>query len=296
MSTEISDFEVNNLLRREMVTRRMDTGRVRFGCNGGSVTIAGVLHFTGADISPQEVPKFLYQLEQAVKGIRGVKNVKMDFEGWEKNQAGKWQASIASWKDADNKKNDDSPSISAPTNVYAPLQEPSTLDSVSPKSCPQCGFYHLKGYNFCENCGLRVKIKPAKTTIKVCPSCKYQTFSMALTSCPSCGIELVHRDLDYFIMRCGGCGNIKNKITNFCPECGKSLVIEAIPDVSDAPIKHEKVVTQDDVREMIKKSEETVVEKPKSETVPQTLKDRIRDLLDQEKAKSISNKGPGGPT
>lgn len=84
----VSDYEINGSVRRELVARGLDITQVRYRCHGGTVEVTGMLHFKEPK-SPAQVIKELFLLDGALSAIRGVKRVKMQFDGFEK-QSGKW--------------------------------------------------------------------------------------------------------------------------------------------------------------------------------------------------------------
>jgi hypothetical protein len=85
---EVSDYEINGTVRREIASLGIDLSGIHYRCSGGAVEITGKLKFHDPK-SPAEAIKFLMVLEDQISKIRGVKRVRMDFEDWEKN-AGKW--------------------------------------------------------------------------------------------------------------------------------------------------------------------------------------------------------------
>lgn len=91
---QVSDYEINGAVRRELVARNVDLRDVRYRCSNGSVEVSGTLKFTETK-SISEVAKELFILEQALSGIRGVRRVKLDFSDWERSASGKFARTVA---------------------------------------------------------------------------------------------------------------------------------------------------------------------------------------------------------
>jgi len=89
---EVSDYEINGNVRRELVMRGLDLGELRYRCSGGAVELTGKLIFKEPK-APYQIIKELNLLEQAIGAIRGVKRVHMEFEDWQ-HSAGKWSKTV----------------------------------------------------------------------------------------------------------------------------------------------------------------------------------------------------------
>jgi len=279
----ISDFEINNFVRRELVVRRLDTSCLKFGTSGGVVYVNGTIKFIGTEVSVNEMPKYLYLLEQSVRGIRGVRNVKMEFEGWVKNKSGKWMQA----KDDDKKKNnkDDGSSVSQgsvappPVQPEIPIKKPSINENTEDHNkiivksfpCRNCGHWILKGIDFCENCGSENTIKKLKSYMIKCNKCDFKSVKPVSGNCPECGEKLEQIPAEYYASKCEHCGYVKKWILNFCPECGFDL------SKNDEP--EEKPVFEEDYEET-----------PVNEEKEISLKEKVKMLLEQEKEKAIQKK------
>lgn len=104
----VSDYEINGSVRRELTARGLDISQIRYRTSGGSVEVSGILHFKEPK-SPAQVIKELFLLDSAIAGIRGVKRVKMQFDGFEK-QSGKWGVDMKAKNKEEAEKKDDSKS------------------------------------------------------------------------------------------------------------------------------------------------------------------------------------------
>ncbi|MBI4858815.1 MAG: hypothetical protein HY815_00870 [Candidatus Riflebacteria bacterium] len=98
---EVSDYEINGSVRRELVMRGIDLTDLRYRCSGGAVELSGKIRFKEPK-APYQVIKELTLLEQSISAIRGVKRVHMEFEDWQRS-AGKWSRTV----DDDEKKPDE---------------------------------------------------------------------------------------------------------------------------------------------------------------------------------------------
>jgi hypothetical protein len=85
--SEVSDYEINGTIRRELTSLGIDLTGVRYRCSGGAVEIVGKLKFHEPK-PPSDAIKFITLLEDQVGKIRGVKRVKIDFDDWEKSGSG----------------------------------------------------------------------------------------------------------------------------------------------------------------------------------------------------------------
>lgn len=85
---QVSDYEINGSVRRELTSRGIDLMNLRYRTSGGSVEVSGSLQFKESK-SPAQVVKELFLLESSLMGIRSVKRVKLEFDDYEK-KAGKW--------------------------------------------------------------------------------------------------------------------------------------------------------------------------------------------------------------
>ncbi|MDD5090756.1 MAG: hypothetical protein PHQ23_07540 [Candidatus Wallbacteria bacterium] len=283
---DISDFEINNRVRRELVTRRFDTSTLRFGSAGGSVNISGKLHFTGGDIQPPEIPRILHQLEQAVRAIPGVKGFKIDIEEWERNPAGRWVGRQAGPQSRPDRGGEQTvPKQSAEKSKRTPAMKPEIMAMIIPVACQSCGMSLYQGYMFCEHCGSSVQLKQNTSTVRKCARCSFRTFNPAADNCPDCAEILMKVELNYLMYRCSRCGHIKSKIQNFCPECGF--------DLAESAAFYDKISVSESMDSQHNQSADGKTEpavNPEEPDHPQTIQERVREIMEEGREKELTRK------
>ncbi|PKK91965.1 MAG: hypothetical protein CVV64_00635 [Candidatus Wallbacteria bacterium HGW-Wallbacteria-1] len=174
---EVSDLELNNLIRRLMTIKRIDTNKVNYRTTKGAVQVTGELAFVGLMKDPEELPHEVAALEDAIKMIKGVKRVIIDFDGLEKNDiTGDWtlrkgsklktkdellrEKKIADQKNKETEsasnllmKDDDDFSAAADAKSDV-LREIMSKISAMKIQCPECKIE----YKYCLTCGTKLKI------------------------------------------------------------------------------------------------------------------------------------------
>ena len=86
----VSDLEINNNIRRIMTKRRIDVNKITYRTSHGTVMIGGELKFVGKKFKPDELVHEIEALESFITGVKGVKDCKIDFDGYEKSDEGDW--------------------------------------------------------------------------------------------------------------------------------------------------------------------------------------------------------------
>lgn len=176
-ANEISDLELNNLIRRLMTIKRIDTNKVTYRTTKGAVQVTGELSFVGLVKDPEELPHEIAALEDAIKMIKGVKRVNIEFDGFEKNDiTGDWsirkgskiktkEELIREKKLADQKKaetesasslllKDDDDFSAAADAKNDVLKEIMSKIQAMKIQCPECKIE----YKYCLTCGTKLKI------------------------------------------------------------------------------------------------------------------------------------------
>lgn len=291
---EITDFEINNLVRRELVVRRLDTSVINFGTSGGIVYVNGQIKFIGPEVALNELPKYLYLLEQSLRGIRGVKNVKMEFEGWEKNKAGKW---IPKREKKDDKKHKNDVNQSgvpsgggAPKAVKSDFSEKKktnfTLNQIAPVIyCPHCNADMVKPHKYCRLCGHKLYAVKNKARLWICEKCE-SIYLKEVKECQKCKGNLKEDSIDYFTLICDKCKLKYNVIFKYCPECGQ--------DINKKVVRESVVSDPIDIREQLKDSQQEI--KVPDEIVDDKednkddLKSKVKMILEKQKEEAIKRK------
>jgi hypothetical protein len=85
----VEDWEINVLVRGELVKRFVNTKFVRISTNNGCVLVTGVLTFLGPPIDESHIPAILLKIEKDIRNIKGVRDLKLQFADWMKRD-GKW--------------------------------------------------------------------------------------------------------------------------------------------------------------------------------------------------------------
>lgn len=85
----IEDWQINVEVRSALVKRFVDTKTVIISTNNGSVLIKGELRFLGGNVEEEHIPAILLKIEEDLKYIKGVKDVKINFKDWIKVN-GRW--------------------------------------------------------------------------------------------------------------------------------------------------------------------------------------------------------------
>ncbi len=88
----IEDWDINVVVRQELVKEWVDTKKITFNTIGGVVYIKGVIIFKKvlkddpliAFIKERAEKKRLTRIERKIKKIPGVKGVKFDLQDWAK--------------------------------------------------------------------------------------------------------------------------------------------------------------------------------------------------------------------
>ncbi len=88
--SNVSDLEINNNIRRIMTKRRIDVNKITYRTSHGTVMIGGELKFVGKKFKPDELVHEIEALESFITGVKGVKDCKIDFDGYEKSDEGDW--------------------------------------------------------------------------------------------------------------------------------------------------------------------------------------------------------------
>jgi len=172
----MSDLEINNHIRRLLTKRRIDVTKVTYRTSSGVVFIGGALVFIGFTKEVEELPKEMGLIEEMIRSIRGVKNVKIEFDDFEKDDvSGEWiykgkeltkdekvrekikdmkskgpQADVKKMIMQDMESFEDAGVLRAEalTKIMA-LIEKITI------RCPDCGIE----YKYCLTCGTKLKIE-----------------------------------------------------------------------------------------------------------------------------------------
>lgn len=124
---EPTDLEISAQIRRELSSRRIDLSKIKFQVSSGNVSISGEFCFAGFTKSADETAVELKFLENALNQIKGVKNLKIEFTNWAKNNLGSWEP-ITATKQI-------SPSLTGANEGIFVCQECNTVI----KFCPCCG-------------------------------------------------------------------------------------------------------------------------------------------------------------
>lgn len=89
---KIKDWELNTKANAEFVKKWVNTQFLKISTTAGTVHVSGKIDFSGGKIDPNsdaEVINVLKNVDRMIKGINGVKDVKYDFENWQK-VGGNW--------------------------------------------------------------------------------------------------------------------------------------------------------------------------------------------------------------
>lgn len=176
-TTGISDLEINNHIRRLLTKRRIDATKTTYRTATGVVNIGGSLVFIGPQKDVDELPKQLQLLEEMIRSIRGVKNVKIDFDDFEKDDVtGEWlyKGKLLSREEqvrekikertTDNKQVDVKKMIMQDDESFADdagvlrseaLSKIMSLIEKITIRCPDCGIE----YKYCLTCGTTLKVE-----------------------------------------------------------------------------------------------------------------------------------------
>ncbi|MEN8150227.1 MAG: BON domain-containing protein [Planctomycetota bacterium] len=84
----MANVDLTKAVRTILIKNWLDVGKVRLQVAGGNVIIRGRLARSRDDQPVNGL--FIEQLEQAIRGTKGVKNVRWILEGWEFDR-GQWQ-------------------------------------------------------------------------------------------------------------------------------------------------------------------------------------------------------------
>ncbi|HOY66762.1 MAG TPA: hypothetical protein PLP29_07715, partial [Candidatus Ozemobacteraceae bacterium] len=88
---EVTDLEISAGIRRELSSRRVDLGKLKFAVSGGVVTFTGELAFIGLGKSPDEIAVEIKFIESTLRMQRGVKELRFDLENLSRSDSGKWE-------------------------------------------------------------------------------------------------------------------------------------------------------------------------------------------------------------
>lgn len=97
---KVSDYEINGMVRRTLVSRNVDLQELQYRCSNGAVDLTGSLKFKEVK-SISEVAKELFLLEEAILGIRGVRRVSFNLDSWEKSRSGQYVRKLETDKEDD---------------------------------------------------------------------------------------------------------------------------------------------------------------------------------------------------
>lgn len=175
-SGQMSDLEINNHIRRLLTKRRIDVTKVTYRTSSGVVFVGGDLVFIGFTKEVDELPKELALIEEMVRSIRGVRNVKIEFDDFEKDDvSGEWiykgkeltkdekiREKIKDAKEkgpqADVKKmimqDMESFEDAGVLRAEALAQIMTMIEKITIR-CPDCGIE----YKYCLTCGTKLKIE-----------------------------------------------------------------------------------------------------------------------------------------
>jgi hypothetical protein len=274
MPREVSDLEINNNIRRIMTKRRIDTNKCTYRTTRGTVTIGGDLNFIGMIKQPEEIVHEIQFLEDMIKNLQGVRDVKIDFDGYEKNDDGDWMyKGSAKDKQAPKKKK---------------TEEEIIRDKIKEKIMNKLD----ENYN-----GLSSDKESSSVVV-----------DDTITRAPREVIEEFVNSIKSLVIKCGDC----ETEFNYCPKCGSKIKITFVTDeeewtydgknisskkpsssfstVSSSPQAQPKVDLQDLIAETeggetegspVKKEEK------KEEKKELTLAERAKMLLEKSKEESL---------
>lgn len=222
MADRISDFEINNLVRKELVIMRVDTNKLKYGTSAGSVYISGELFMQGGNKGERETAKFIKDLEGKIQEIKGVRSVLVEIKGWERTPGGQWVPA----KGGGGAKG--GPKVDVPQTKAAPPKakiEPITIHNItsSQTSCPHCSRALTSGVKFCEDCGEKLKLEQLIKDASKCVKCGHVTRGKQ-KFCGECGGNTKPTEERTIIATCMKCGFMKHRSFKFCGECGKSVL------------------------------------------------------------------------
>ncbi|MEW6482760.1 MAG: hypothetical protein AB1397_07180 [bacterium] len=78
----IEDWQINVEVRAALVKRFVDTKTVNVSTSNGCVLIKGELGFVGQNVEEEHIPSILSKIEEDIKYIKGVKDLKINFKDW----------------------------------------------------------------------------------------------------------------------------------------------------------------------------------------------------------------------
>lgn len=89
----VEDWELNVWVREVLVKRFVNIKYVAISTNNATVLVRGVLGFLGVPPDREQIPQILTRIEKDIKEIKGVRDVKLSFDGWIKT-IGTWKETI----------------------------------------------------------------------------------------------------------------------------------------------------------------------------------------------------------
>ncbi|MFH0775663.1 MAG: hypothetical protein V2A53_09295 [bacterium] len=86
----VEDWEINVRVREVLVKRFVNIKHVLISTNSATVLVKGTLGFLGTSPAKEHIPQILVRIEKDIREIKGVRDVRLSFEGWIK-VGGTWK-------------------------------------------------------------------------------------------------------------------------------------------------------------------------------------------------------------